>query len=456
MKFRVRLPVPVEEAFAWHERPGAFERLSPPWQPPEILARRGTIHDGDSLTFRVGGWKWHAVHRNFVRDRQFQDVQERGPFASWVHTHRFLPDGDGCILEDDVEYRLPLGGLGRVVAGAAIERMLARVFQHRHRVLVNDLARHHGRPRLRIAVTGASGFLGSQLIPFLSTGGHEILRVVRGTHWDPARGEIDRRAFEGLDAVIHLAGENVGARWTRERKMKIHASRVNGTRLLAETLASLQRPPRVLVSASAIGYYGTHDADESGAPGDDFLARVCVDWERAAEPARAAGIRVVHPRLGVVLSPSGGALKKLLPPFRLGVGGRVGDGRQMMSWIGIDDTLAALHFLLFEDISGPVNLVSPNAVDNAEFSATLGHVLRRPSLLPLPAAVVSLLFGEMGRTVLLGGARITPRVLLGRGFRFQSPDLEEALRELVSGRTTPELSGASSPPRAHRGAAENS
>lgn len=455
MKFRVHLPVPVEEAFAWHERPGAFERLAPPWQPPKILAQSGTIHDGDSVTFRVGGWTWHAVHRNFIRDRQFQDVQERGPFHSWVHTHRFTPDGDRSWLEDDLEYRLPLGALGRAVAGRSIERMLARTFAHRHRVLVNDLARHHGRPKLRIAVTGSSGFLGSQLVPFLSTGGHEVVPILRGLHWDPARGEIDARAFENFDAVIHLAGENVGARWTRARKKKIYESRKNGTQLLAETLASLAKPPRVFVSASAIGYYGNRDADESSPPGDDFLSEVCVAWENAANPARAAGIRVVHPRIGVVLSPSGGALAKLLPPFRLGVGGRIGDGQQMMSWIALDDVIAAIHFLLFEPISGPVNLVAPNAVSNAEFSATLGRVLHRPAFLPLPAAAISGLFGEMGRTVLLGGSRVTPRVLVERGFRFQSPMLATALEELLSGSTTLESSDAPSPHRARRPASEN-
>jgi len=443
---RVRLPVSVEEAFAWHARPGAFERLAPPWQPIHVVRREGTIRDGDRVVFETGGFEWSAVHRGFVDGVQFQDEQERGPFASWLHTHRFSPAGpDASWLDDEVVYQLPLGWLGRATAGRAVQRRLERLFRHRHRVLRADLSRHRrwaDRGPLRIAVSGASGFIGSALVPFLTTGGHEVLRLVRREAgpgeiaWDPERGTIDAAHLEGVDAVVHLAGENIGeGRWTPARKERILRSRVDGTRLLAQTLASLRRPPRVWVSVSAIGIYGTSPSsrvDETSPAGDDFLARVCVAWEDAAVPAEERGIRVVHPRFGVVLSPTGGALGKMLPPFSLGLGGRVGSGRQPMSWVALDDAIGAIHACLYDErLRGAVNVVAPQSVSNAAFAATLGRVLRRPALVPLPRAAVRLLFGEMGESLLLGGADVSPRRLLDGGFRFESPDLELALRRLL-------------------------
>lgn len=294
---------------------------------------------------------------------------------------------------------------------------------------------------LCIAVSGASGLIGRALVRSLATDGHQVLRLVRRDPaageiaWDPERGLLDRRALEGVDAVVHLAGENVGARWSAARRHRIMKSRIDGTRLIAETIASLRRPPAVLVSASAIGYYGAHDSgplDEKAPPGDDFLARVCVEWEAATAAARERGIRVVHPRFGVVLSPEGGALKKLLGPFSLGLGGRLGSGRQPMSWIALGDAVAALRKLLSdESLGGAVNVVAPHPVDNAELTATLGRLLRRPAVLPLPSWVVRLMFGEMGRTMLLGGTRVLPRRLADHGFAFDWPTLEPALHHLL-------------------------
>lgn len=297
---------------------------------------------------------------------------------------------------------------------------------------------HDDTPPLRIAVTGASGLLGTRLCALLTDAGHRVDRLVRrdpqGTDiaWNPARGELDAAALEGVDAVIHLAGENVGARWTPERKRAIIESREKGTRLLCETVAGLGRPPKVLLSASATGYYGDRgDAmiDESAGPGTGFLAEVCQRWEAATRPSVDAGIRTVRMRLGVVLSAEGGALARMLGPFRMGVGGPIGGGRQYFSWIALDDVIGAIHHLLrAERVRGPVNLTAPNPVTQAAFARTLGEVLHRPAVLPLPAFAVRALFGEMGREVLLQGQRVVPAALIASGYSFLRPDLEDALR----------------------------
>jgi uncharacterized protein (TIGR01777 family) len=440
---RSELPFPVEDVFAWHARPGALERLTPPWEPTEVLAREGTIRDGDRALLRLRAGRWEAVHRDFVDGRQFVDEQVRGPFRRWVHTHRFAPAPSGCTVEDDVEYALPLGALGQAAAGRAVERRLARLFQYRHAQLRADLARHAearalGARPLRVAVSGASGLVGRALCAFLSTGGHAVARLVRRParaadeiEWDPARGTIDAARLRDVDAVVHLAGESVGARWTAARKRAVRESRVAGTRLIAEALA----PPRVLVTASAVGYYGDRgDAplDEEAGSGEGFLAGVCRDWEEAAAPAERAGVRVVRARIGVVLTPSGGALARLLPPFRAGLGGPVGSGRQVMSWVALDDLVAALHCALVDErLRGAVNVTAPAPVSQAELARALGRALGRPSVLPLPAAAVRALFGEMGREMLLWGQRVLPRRLEAVGFRFRYPALDAALPTLL-------------------------
>jgi hypothetical protein len=293
-------------------------------------------------------------------------------------------------------------------------------------------------------MTGARGLIGSALSRRLSASGYRVTRLVRGPaspgeiSWDPARGRVNPRDLEGADAVVHLAGENVGARWTPERKALIRGSRLQGTRLLSTALASTARPPAVLISASAIGIYGDRGDEvltENSPPADaasDFLTALGLEWEAAAEPARAAGMRVVHPRFGLVMSAAGGALKKMLLPFRLGLGGRLGNGLQWMSWISIDDAVGALcHLLATDSFSGPVNLTAPEPVRNADFTRILGKVLGRPTPFPIPAAVLRLVLGEMAETTLLASARVLPRRLLASGYRFEHPDLESGLRHVL-------------------------
>jgi uncharacterized protein len=297
--------------------------------------------------------------------------------------------------------------------------------------------------RLHVAVTGASGLIGSALVRRLTIQGHRVSRLVRRTAgpgeiaWDPAAGSLDPAALEGADAVVHLSGENVGARWTTARKARIRSSRVASTRLLSETLAGLQRPPQVMISASAVGIYGDRGDEvltEESPPGDprDFLVSVAREWEKAAEPARVEGIRVVHPRFGVVLSPAGGALRKMLLPFRLGLGARLGSGKQWMSWISIDDAVQAVHHALTDDnLRGPVNVTSPEPLSNRDFTRTLARVLSRPALLAVPEPVLGLALGEMAEGTILSSARVVPARLLQAGFRFDQPDLESALRHML-------------------------
>jgi len=446
-----RLPFPAEAVFAWHERPGAFERLTPPWERARVIERSGGLEDGARTVIRVGaplGLRWVARHRDYEPNRQFADEQVEGPFARWMHLHRFAPHGAAaCVVTDRIEYVPPLGAVGAAADPLLIRPRLERMLAYRHELLTGDLefhARYADRPRLRMAVTGAGGLIGQALIPFLSTGGHELIRAVRGqarrgeVAWNYELGRVDAAGLEGLDAVVHLAGENIAARWTEGRRRRILESRMIGTRFLCETLARLRRPPRVLVSASAVGIYGNRGDEiltETSPPlaaRQDFLMEVGREWEAATEPARAAGIRVVLPRFGIALTPAGGALGRMLPPFRLGLGGPLGHGRQWMSWIAMDALLGAIHHaVMTESLAGPVNVTAPHPATSRDFATALGRVLERPAAVPVPAIVLRLAFGEMANVALLSSARVLPARLQETGYAFRYPGLEGALRFLL-------------------------
>jgi len=296
----------------------------------------------------------------------------------------------------------------------------------------------------RILVSGVSGPIGSALLPTLRASGAQITRLSRNTApdsapdehripWDPVQ-PISPQAVSGFDAVIHLAGETIVGRWTDSKKQKIRESRILGTRNLAEALAKAKEKPHVFICSSAIGYYGNRGDEllnEQSSPGSGFLPQVCGEWEAATHPAAKAGIRTVQMRTGVVLARKGGALGKMLLPFKMGAGGRIGDGRQWMSWIAIQDMIGAIHHTLKRDlVQGPVNFVAPKPVTNAEFTQTLAAVLSRPAVLPVPAFAVKLAFGEMGETVLLGGQRVEPMQLVGSGYPFRYPTLKACLESL--------------------------
>jgi uncharacterized protein (TIGR01777 family) len=294
---------------------------------------------------------------------------------------------------------------------------------------------------VRIAITGSSGLIGAAVAAALDDAGHDLVHLVRREptgaaeiQWDIDAGTIDG-SLEGVDAIIHLAGENIGQRWSDEVKRRVLDSRVNGTRLIAETAAGLANRP-VLVCASATGFYGDRGdevVDEDSVPGQGFLAEVVEAWEAAAEPARAAGLRTVHLRQGIVLARDGGALARMLLPFKLGTGGRVGSGRQWWSWVSLDDAVAAYLFALEQPLDGPVNVVAPGAVTNQQFVKALGRALHRPAIFPLPAQAVKAAFGQMGEEMLLAGQRVAPTKLEAAGFTFGQPDIDSGLASALAG-----------------------
>jgi uncharacterized protein (TIGR01777 family) len=296
---------------------------------------------------------------------------------------------------------------------------------------------------MRVLVSGSHGLVGQALVKSLTKDGDQVVRLVRKepafgeaeVEWHPHQGLIDSEHLKNLDAVVHLAGESIASgRWTEEKKKQIRESRVSGTELLSKSLARLPQPPATFVCASAIGFYGDRGDEvltEQSSPGSNFLARVCLDWERATSAAAEKGIRVVSARFGIILDAQGGALAQMLPPFRLGAGGRIGGGKQWMSWIALDDVVGALRFVLGnKSVAGPVNFVAPNPVTNSEFTKTLGHALSRPTFFPIPAFGVRLAFGEMG-SLLLASQRVTPTILQTAGYSFEFSELKNALSHLL-------------------------
>jgi uncharacterized protein len=446
-----RLPMSAESVWEWHMRPGALERLLPPWSGVRVVHHEGTIANSGRVELSVPGWgrrwRWDARHEIVTPGSAFADIQERGPFRHWRHTHRIRADGEGCILEDQVEFAPPGGALGMAMIAARVEADLERLTKWRRKRLIDDLGCHRSaihQPRQTVAISGARGLLGSALGSFLGGGGHQVRPLVRGGKggadgkkmhgiaWEPGR-SVDTDALAACDTLIHLAGANVAdRRWTPAVKSQLWSSRVDATRHLCEAMAAAPKRPKTLICASGIGIYGLRRHEpvkEDSSAGDDFLAELCTAWEAACEPARAAGIRVVHLRLGVVLSGAGGALMKMTPAVRWGVAGPVAGGKQALPWIALDDAIGAIHHLMMDaSVSGPVNLVSPEPTTNKGLIRAIGRIVHRPTLIPLPAFAVRLLFGEMGEATLLADCHALPGRLLAEGFAWRHRDLDQWLR----------------------------
>jgi hypothetical protein len=439
------IDAPIYEVFDWHTRPGAFTRLAPPWQPVRVIAEADSLKSGRAELGLPGGLRWVADHQpdSYDPPRRFVDTIGTDGLASlpvrlavrWRHTHDFDElSGERTRLTDRVATPVP---------AAALRAM----FGYRHRQLADDIAVHrraaaHGLAPLTVAVTGSSGLVGSQLTAFLSTGGHRVIRLVRHAatktderQWNPD--DPDPGLLAGVDAVIHLAGASIAGRFTDEHRAAIRDSRIGPTRRLAELIAQSADGPKVLISASAVGFYGYDRGDETltedSERGDGFLADVVAEWEDATVPAQEAGARVVRVRTGIVQSPAGGTLRLLRPLFAAGLGGRVGNGQQWLSWIGIDDLVDVYHRGLWDaDLSGPVNAVAADPVRNVDYTRTLAHVLRRPALLPVPPFGPRLLLGEQGaRELACASQRVLPARLQRADHRFRRPDLEQTLRHLL-------------------------
>jgi len=440
----------ADDLYDYHAARGAFSRLTPPWEHADLVEDIPSLTNGVRARIQVGAGparlEWLAEHRDCEPGRGFTDVQLKGPFASWAHRHEFTALGeDRSRLTDRIKFRLPFGPLGLIAGEGFVQDKLTRMFRYRHTVTRQDLERASTLPAeepLSIVITGATGLIGDELVPYLRMRGHTVRRVTRHPRspgdigWDPATGSIDFPRDEKVDAIIHLAGENIaGGRWTEERKRRILESRRDGTRLVAKLATSLSTPPRVLVSMSGANYYATGPGEprsENDPSGDDFLAGVCRVWEQETRPVAEAGIRVAILRLGVVLSPAGGALAKLLPLFRAGLGGPVGSGWQRMSWIAMDDVVDLLHRATIDPrYEGPINIAAPELPTNTAFARTLGAVLRRPSFAPAPAFALETVFGEMADATILADVAMAPRRLQELAYPFRFPTLAGALAHLT-------------------------
>lgn len=512
---KIDVKEPVETIFGWHEKPGAFERLTPPWMKLKNINKSGHgIEVGAKvdmdICFAQIPVPMKAEHIGYVKNKFFKDRLYGGPFSKWEHTHTFYtpytrgagspwidaiyPDEQTARastvnlkavssttlfsrLEDRIDYALPLHIPDKW--HSFIRSELNRLFHYRHTVMVNDLERHrshklHGGnlEPLTILISGASGPVGNSLIPFLTTGGHRVIKLVRGVtvrekdlqegdssqrssnssnrsvekqrdkiQWDPYTGELDLESAGKIDVVINLNGYHIGSgRWTDQRKDMIIKSRNLSTTLLADRIAALppNLRPELFISASATGFYGDcgdECLNENSCSGDLFISQVCQEWENCAKQAEDAGIRTVFARMGVVLTPAGGALERLLPGFIMGLGAKIGSGEQYMSWVSMDDLVYAIHHIITDhSISGAVNIIAPYPVTNSQFTNTLAKVLSRPAKFTLPAALIRMIWGEMGQEVLLASTRVAPERLVNSGFRFSHPTLEKALCHLLGKR----------------------
>ena len=443
---RVVVEAPLADVFDWHSRPGAVTRLMPPWQPVRVVQEAASLRDGRAVLGLPGGVKWVAQHQAGAYDppHQFADELTSRPLGvvvRWRHTHRFDQAGPASTgVTDSVDTTVP-------------DRWLRGMFAYRGRQLTGDLAAHawgrnFQRPPLRVAVTGSNGLIGTAVTAFLGAGGHHVIRLVRRPpanpnerQWRPDAPAPD--LLDGVDAVLHLAGESIAGRFTPAHKEAIRASRIGPTAALAEVAARAAaggQGPECLVVASAVGFYGADRGEEilteTSPRGDGFLADLVTEWEDAGRPAQDSGVRVVHLRTGIVQSPRGGTLRLLLPLFATGLGGRLGSGEQWTPWIGIDDLVDIYYRAALDPVLvGPVNAVAPRPVRNRDYTAILARVLHRPARLPVPAFGPRLFLGAEGAQELAAAnQRVHPERLLTSGHPFRHPELEPALRHLL-GRT---------------------
>ena len=445
----------AESTFAWFEHEGSFRRLMPPWEVAEEIRADESLEVGSQRVFRfpMGPIKmtWVAEHTGYQPPHFFSDKMVKGPFWSWSHDHHLIEENGVTKVVDEVTYQVPFGPLGnladRALGGRLVRRRLIQMFTARELRLQRDMAHHakfSGIPRKRILVAGSSGMIGTQLVAFLDTGGHDVWRLVRRPvkeganelQWDPSANILDESSLDGFDAIIHLGGEGIGdKRWSKGRKKMIRDSRVDSTSLLSEAISKMRRKPEVFILASAIGWYGDRgdeELDEESDSGEGFLPSICEDWENAASRVKDSGVRTIFLRSGIVLSGTEGALGKMLLPFKMGAGGPMGSGKQWMSWISLDDEVYAIHHLLMSERSrGVYNLTAPSPTRQSVFAKTLGKVIRRPAFAPLPGFVVRILFGEMGVKLTLESQKVLPTRLIEEGYEFLHPNLEVALTDTL-------------------------
>ena len=451
---RQELPVDAQAAFHYHDRPGALNRLIPPWESVKVEHSDQSLKPGSRVILKASAAgipvRWVAEHTDYEPPKRFCDTQLSGPFSLWNHQHCFSEINDSTtdaksVLTDQIEYRLPLGGLGDLFGSGKALKTIEAMFAYRHRITQNDLQLYsrYDTQSLSIAISGSSGLVGQSLSNMLGLFGHQVKPIVRrkkqtADEQAPWSESPEDGTLSGFDAVVHLAGKSIASgRWNAGLKKEIQESRVKKTRQLCELLASRKQPPKVLVCASATGIYGNRGEEtldeeshlgQATTKGSGFLVEVGKQWEEACRPAIDAGIRVVHARFGIILSPKGGALQKMLTPAKL-LGGALGSGKQWWSWISLDDAIGGIyHCIKSDELDGPVNFVSPNPIQNKEFVNTLGQAISRPAIFPAPAPILRLALGEMAEGLLLSSARVIPSKLLHSDYQFRFTDLGEFLR----------------------------
>lgn len=442
-EYASELPFSREEVFAWHMRDGALDRMIPPWVHAKVLKRGDPSQIGSVTILQMGrgplSIKWIAEHVGFTPGREFIDVQKKGPFKFWRHIHRVEEKGARCVFKDIIEYEPSF-----FLSSSYVENELKRQLVFRHKQLLSDLSLYktYDQTPRRILVSGSHGMVGSSLCPFLKAAGHDVWRLQRGNSdlsmkvvgWDPSRDGADRDSFEGFDVVLHLAGENIGAKkWNERQKSKIFQSRCRDTWLLSHMLSRLKKPPKVFLSASAIGIYGDRKEEaltEESSLGNDFLSDVCIHWEEASEVLRQMDIRTCVLRFGYILSPKGGILGQMLPAFKACLGGKMGNGEQVMPWVALDDAVRAIyHSMMTDALQGPVNVVAPKPVTQEVFAKTLAMVLHRPCIANIPAWLLRILLGERADALILRSVNVLPKKLDKGGFVFRYEDLEDYFRE---------------------------
>lgn len=447
---------PVEDVWAWYDSPGAFRRIMPEWEGIRPL-EAGRLVDNATTRFRVslGPLRpmWVARHYGVVPGEVFNDVMEKGPFGKWDHEHRFVSTGaTSSEIHDTIQWKLPLHPLTFWTAPFTVKGRMDQMFAYRTVRVQEDLKRiamYADRPKHRVLVSGSTGLIGMQLCAFLQAAGHEVVRLVRPSTtlppdasdqprvlWNDQTGEVLEGSMEGFDTVIHLAGAGIGdKRWSAKRKALIETSRTVATEQLVRLFTSLANPPKTFLCSSAIGFYGNRGdevLDETSTAGDNFLAKTCIAWEAAGAAASEAGIRTVWMRTGIVTTPMGGALQKLLLPTLVGAGGPAGGGRQYYSWISMDDQIyATYHLMMTPDCEGVYNLTAPEPVTQKQYAKVLGSVLRRPAFAPAPGFVLKLMFGELAQALVLDGQRVLPKRLQESGYVFRHERLEPCLRQCL-------------------------
>lgn len=452
---KTTLPYSPKTVFGYYNSPEALVRLTPPWEKMKVVKKLDSFEDGSRVVLKVKTgpiWqKWVAEHFDFEPPHLFCDRMVSGPFKYWVQRHEFRDVEAGCEVRDIINYELPVSPFSDMFGGWFAKSKIQSMFDYRHRITEGDV-KYHETNKLepkRILISGSSGMIGTQLVAYFSMAKHDVWKLKRVDSpskesrdeknkiifWDPKSGFKNKNILEGFDVVIHLAGAGIAdKRWTDARKKVLRESRVIDTNNLSKALAELDQKPEVFLSSSAIGIYGDRDDEkltEESAPVDDFLGKLGQDWEKATQQAADAGIRTINMRTGIVLSPAGGALGKMILPFMMGVGGKLGDGKAYMSWIALDDMLSSIEYLIKDySIEGPVNLTSPNPVTNSEFTKTLSKVIKRPAFIPAPEFGLNMMFGEMAEKALLASARVIPEKL-NKDYQFRYADLESALRHLL-------------------------